>query len=782
MATIAEIRSQYPQYADMPDAALADALYKKFYTDIPRNEFDVKVGLKPATGENRRQMIEAEASKIPFGETALGLGAGFSKGVGNIMFGGQRLIGKGLKAVGATETGEALSADAERRIAAEQAKIQQYKDVAPIATGTGELGGEIISTLPVGGFIGKGVTAVGQAVPQVARFTAPLGTAIQSGGFKTGLPAATTLGGRAVDVGTRAAGGAVLGGATAALINPEEAGTGAGIGAVAPFVLPTVGKYVAIGGGKIVDAFTGKLAPVKAGKVAREMAGDAVNTIRAANNLAPINTTAAQAVGNMDNDVYQAFLDFYAGKDKTSFQRVLKDRQKLDQLNQLARLAGGSTETEIITNIDSAKRVLNNLTTPMRQDVFETVTKTTQKMPALAQESKVLRKEAADKVADVRRFADAQRRAITPAEDNLATDYLLGKLAGSADEVAGKAAVESLTAGAGARTAEVKLADMKRQGLKPLSGANIAAQIDRLASQKGVRADDVQSKALLNLRDKLIDLSTPSNGLLDVEDIYQVRKTAINDAITKALSESGYDPKAQSARLAGLLGDVRTMIDDAIRAAGGGDDWNKYLETFSKGREQLNQRVASGQLLKILDKDPQKFVDIVKGNDSEFVEKLFGAGNKDIIQAMGGQRPNSPMVKLFGIADEIERDLGIKTKVKAGRKALNLEDQYGTPTEIIPGFVGYKTAIAKKVAQILTGKVNEKAQALLTEGARSGKAMNEVLNTFPAEERIKAVKLLTELAKTDKDLQRAIASGAIMLTTPPANALSDQQNKNALAR
>ena len=698
------------------------------------------------------------------------------------MFGGQRLVGKGLKAVGATETGQALVEDVARRQAEQEQFIAPYKEVAPGMTGAGELGGEIFATYPIGGFIGKGLTAVGQAAPQVARFTAPLGTAIQSGGFRTGLPAATTLGGRAVDVGTRAAGGAVLGGTTAALINPEETSTGAGIGAVAPFVLPTVGKYVAIGGGKIVDAFTGKLAPVKAGKVAREMAGDAVNTIRAANNLAPMNTTAAQAVGNMDNDVYQAFLDFYAGKDKTSFQRVLKDNQKLGQLNQLARLAGGSTETEIITNIDSAKRVLNNLTTPMRQDVFETVTKTTQKMPALAQESKVLRKEAADKVADVRRFADAQRRAITPAEDNLATDYLLGKLAGSADEVAGKAAVESLTAGAGARTAEVKLADMKRQGLKPLSGANIAAQIDRLASQKGVRADDVQSKALLNLRDKLIDLSTPSNGLLDVEDIYQVRKTAINDAITKALSESGYDPKAQSARLAGLLGDVRTMIDDAIRAAGGGDDWNKYLETFSKGREQLNQRVASGQLLKILDKDPQKFVDIVKGNDSEFVEKLFGAGNKDIIQAMGGQRPNSPMVKLFGIADEIERDLGIKTKVKAGRKALNLEDQYGTPTEIIPGFVGYKTAIAKKVAQILTGKVNEKAQALLTEGARSGKAMNEVLNTFPAEERIKAVKLLTELAKTDKDLQRAIASGAIMLTTPPANALSNQQNKNALAR
>ena len=45
MATISEIRAQYPQYADMPDAALADALYKKFYPDIPRSTFDAKVGL-----------------------------------------------------------------------------------------------------------------------------------------------------------------------------------------------------------------------------------------------------------------------------------------------------------------------------------------------------------------------------------------------------------------------------------------------------------------------------------------------------------------------------------------------------------------------------------------------------------------------------------------------------------------------------------------------------------------------------------------------------------------
>jgi hypothetical protein len=736
-----------------------EALAKKFGGAVSAAE------PTPASRTNVRDESFLRSRVLQPAAEVLATGQGISKGIGDIMFGGQRLVGQGLQALGAQETGQALMEDAARRKAMEEANLAKYREVAPGAVPVGEFVGQTIATLPVGGLIAKGVGAIPAA--------APLAQSIRTGGFSTGMAPG------AANVATKAAGGAILGGTSAALINPEEAGAGAGIGAVAPFVLPTVGRYIAQGGGKIVDAFTGKLAEVKAGKVAREMAGDAINTIRAANNVAPMDVNAAQAVGGVDNDVYQAFLDFYAGKDKTSFQRVLKDEQKLGQLNQLARLAGGSTETEVINNIGDAKRVLNNLTTPIRENVFGKVAETGQVMPALAKESKVLRKEAADKVADVRRFAAAQGRAINPAEDNLATDYLLGKLAGSADEVAGKAAVDSLAAGAGARTAEAKLATMNERGLQPLAGSTLAAQIDAIANQPGVRADDVQRKALLNLRDKFVDLSAPSNGLIDVEDVYQVRKTAINDSINKALAESGYDPKAQTQRLAGLLGDVRTLIDDAIRKAGGGDDWNRYLETFSKGRGQLDQRLAAGQLVKVLDTDPQRFVDIVKGRDPDFVEKIFGPGNRDIMQAMGGQRPNSPMVKLLGIADQAERDLGIKPQVKAGRKALNLEDQYGNPTELIPGFVGYKTAVAKKIAQMVTGKVNEKAQRLITEGVRSGKAMNEILNTLPAEERLKVV----ELFRNNPDIQRAVGIGAVQTFTPNALAPQQpQQNVNALAR
>jgi len=48
MATLAEFRTQNPQYNDMPDAALADALHNKYYSDIPRGTFFQQLGVSNA--------------------------------------------------------------------------------------------------------------------------------------------------------------------------------------------------------------------------------------------------------------------------------------------------------------------------------------------------------------------------------------------------------------------------------------------------------------------------------------------------------------------------------------------------------------------------------------------------------------------------------------------------------------------------------------------------------------------------------------------------------------
>jgi hypothetical protein len=48
MPTIAEVRQQYPQYSDMSDTDLAGALHKKFYSDMPVEQFNQKIGLASA--------------------------------------------------------------------------------------------------------------------------------------------------------------------------------------------------------------------------------------------------------------------------------------------------------------------------------------------------------------------------------------------------------------------------------------------------------------------------------------------------------------------------------------------------------------------------------------------------------------------------------------------------------------------------------------------------------------------------------------------------------------
>ena len=704
----------------------------------------------------RRQMVEAElrSAAAPF--------AGFSKGAGNIMFGGQRLVGKGLEALGATETGQALQTDAARRQAEQEAFIAPYREVAPAMTGAGEFTGEVVSTLPVGGVIAKGVSKIPGA--------GALAQSIRTGGFSTGAPAVTTLGGRAADIATRAAGGAVVGGTTAALINPEEAGTGAAIGAAAPFVLPVVGKYVAIGGGKIIDAFTGKLAPVKAGKVAREMAGDAISQIRAANNLAPIDINAAQAAAGIDNDVYQAFLDFYAGKDKSSYFRVLKDTQKTAQLNQLAQLAGGPNLTENITSIKQGKNALNQLMTPIREAELGAANIGARTGLPLQAEADRLAAAATGKVQDVRRFTAAQGRAVTPDSSVLASDYQLSKLAGKADEVAAQAAEGSIRFGEAARFKQAAVDSLAAYGLKPLKSDAILSKLPGILRNPEFAGNDVIEGAVKSFGDDVTKW-TKSGGVIDAFALDSLRKNSINAAIDKL--RPNLDQTSKKNLAAKVLGQLKQPIINAIEEAGG-TGYGQYLGDFAANAQLIDRRKLAGAALDMFNRSPDEFTRLVKGNNPDAVEAVFGPGSFNVFKEMGADiRP------MQQIADELTRDLGIKAQTKSGRLALGLEDQFGNPSELIPGFVGYKTAIAKKVAQILTGKVNEKAQRLLSEGARTGKSMNEILNTFPAEERIKALKIL----ENNPEFQRLFTPSAISLTTPPANNLAPaQQNQNALAR
>ena len=90
MPTISEIREKYPQYDDMSDSALADALYRKHYSDMPREQYDQKIGMGSA--------VAAAPEKAR--------GTNFMAGFEDVLSGDQQTPGVAGKLLGPATIGE----------------------------------------------------------------------------------------------------------------------------------------------------------------------------------------------------------------------------------------------------------------------------------------------------------------------------------------------------------------------------------------------------------------------------------------------------------------------------------------------------------------------------------------------------------------------------------------------------------------------------------------------------------------------------------------------------
>lgn len=148
-------------------------------------------------------------------------------------------------------TGEApISRNQERRQAMDEGLQTMGAETDSAGYAVGKIGGEIAGTagIPIG--IGG----------QISKVAPKLGSAIASGGFKLGTPAAKTLAGKAVDMGTRTLGGAISGATMAGAVDPREAKTGAYIGALIPNAVKAVGKIGAKLGSNAANKLATKMA------------------------------------------------------------------------------------------------------------------------------------------------------------------------------------------------------------------------------------------------------------------------------------------------------------------------------------------------------------------------------------------------------------------------------------------------------------------------------------------------------------------------------------------
>jgi hypothetical protein len=165
----------------------------------------------------------------------------------------------------------------------------------------GKVGAEIAGTMGVGGAVANGARAVLPTAVASSPLALKMMEALATGGFRTGAPAATTFAGRAADLGIRAAGGAVTGGASAGLVDPESAGTGAVVGAALPPAITGAAKatnYVGRVINSVAQPFTQKGQQEIAGNILKKFAEGGPTTMNSAEIVPGSVPTLAEATGN----------------------------------------------------------------------------------------------------------------------------------------------------------------------------------------------------------------------------------------------------------------------------------------------------------------------------------------------------------------------------------------------------------------------------------------------------------------------------------------------------
>lgn len=88
MPTMQEVRAKFPQYNDMSDDQLAAALHRKFYSDMPFEDFAAKVGLTApqtvADGKGDRERSWGETAQDVIASGAQGFQSGFQSLLGSV--------------------------------------------------------------------------------------------------------------------------------------------------------------------------------------------------------------------------------------------------------------------------------------------------------------------------------------------------------------------------------------------------------------------------------------------------------------------------------------------------------------------------------------------------------------------------------------------------------------------------------------------------------------------------------------------------------------------------
>lgn len=678
--------------------------------------------------------------KMSMGEAFMQVPAGIYKGfkdVTDTMFKG------GASAVdflAGTKTRAAVDEAAQRANAEYEAL---YGD-RMLAQG-GRIAGNVLATAPVGAVIaapfkmaaGSRALATGNATDAAtARVLGSVGETLASGGFRTGVAptagrAGLTGAQRGLDLGLRAGGGAITGAASAGLVNPEDVETGAIIGAAVPTVAAPVIKGAAkfLGYGK--DVVTGRAAEVRVGEIMREALGDQLIPATEALGRARPGITAIQALkeAGITSDPFMALGKMAESIDTKSAYRLLREAQEGAMQNQLAAVAGGATQTAAREAQVGAKNQLTALTTPMRDVELQAANQAGQTISRLG--PRVAQKDASmvSALQGQGQAATDAAQAGVRAETGAPGFLTQGTRAAESGVLSGEMGALKVQRQAERDFVQRQIGSLEDYGLKPLDVTPIINTIDSKLTDPNLFGQTQLLRILQGLKDDFAGAVAANGGVADARALYSIRKAGINQKIDEMFGSM--DPAAKQRLTADVLSSIKNPIDEAIIKAGG-TGWKNYLQTFETGMQKIDQQKLAALALEKFKGSKEEFLKLVRGDNPDAVEKIFGPGSFNIVKEMDPLE----LYKMSRVASKVERDIGIEKEAAAGAKGLaRIMGMSESQINGIPAFFSTTTTTINMALKLLRSKISQDTYNVIEKSMMNGRSAADIIQTLPSKER-----------------------------------------------
>ena len=562
--------------------------------------------------------------------------------------------------------------------------------------------------------------------------------------------------------------------------------TGSTFEAGGQVVAPIIGKVV----GKAMDLR--QIPQQRAAKMAQAALGNdmpqVINTLR----NAPPNASVAELTANIENPLWQAFVQDALAKD-SQFLRKMRLADDAQAINELSKLVGGTTATDVRGTLETAKSNLNAMTGPQRESALNRAN-LGQDVAAYEAQAGKLSTQAAAEVQKVRDLISAGNTAEAWARLDLikrglpvgATPYThFGELSNKAlGEWSSNAATASLDLGQGARFAQGAADALRSVGIKPLETAPLIQSIKATTNKPEFAGNDLLAGAAKNVTDDIAKW-TANNGVIDAVALEAIRKNSVNAAIQQL--RPGADATTQRNLAAGVLAKIKPAIDDAIEAAGG-TGWRDYLASHAQGMRQIAEQKLTGKALELWKTNKDEFVRLVQNESPDTVEKILGPGNYNIATELA----DSTLTVLQNQAQKHLTKMSVKEQITEGQKALTQLVAQQSNSFRFPSWLNFWTTASNQALSELEKKIGAKSMTVLTQALKTPEGTANLLQTLPGAERSRVLQILSDpsVLKQGSTLYAPPGSApkgtnaekaAVRIRSGVSNMLApENQNQNAL--